>query len=115
MQFLLDLRQVAFWLPHLHRGAEWFARPDVFDPDRFLADEARGRHPFAFLPFSAGPRNCVGQRYAVMFLKAVVAALLVRLRFEAPERGPRRPRDVPLLLNLTTCVRGGARVIVSAR
>ena len=106
---------LAFWLPYVHRNPRWFPDPDRFDPDRFLPENCRGRHPFAFVPFSAGPRNCIGQRYAMMFLKTVAAALLPRLRFELPDDGPQRLEDVPLKMNLTVSVRGGANIRVRRR
>ncbi|XP_050072856.1 cytochrome P450 4C1-like [Anopheles maculipalpis] len=64
----------------LHRDPAQFPDPERFDPDRFLPDRIAARNPFAYVPFSAGQRNCIGQKYALLEVKTVVAYLVLRYR-----------------------------------
>ena len=66
----------------VHRHERLWERPDVFDPSRFMGDAARGRHRYAYLPFGAGPRICIGSAFATMEAVAILAVLLPALRLD---------------------------------
>jgi cytochrome P450 len=70
-----------------HRLAEFWPEPARFDPERFTAEAARQRPKHAYFPFGAGPRVCLGDRFATRNLHLMAAVLLQRCRFEvAPEQ-----------------------------
>ncbi|CAB0041941.1 unnamed protein product [Trichogramma brassicae] len=69
-----------------HRHPGFWPDPEKFEPDRFLPERVRSRHPFSYLPFSAGPRNCIGQKFAMMELKSLMARVLYNFRLQAIDR-----------------------------
>lgn len=68
------------WLNYfaLHRNPTYWPEPEKFDPERFSMVNSIDRHPFAFVPFSGGQRNCIGQRYAKAFMKIVIAQIVTQ-------------------------------------
>ncbi|KAL9191099.1 hypothetical protein ACHAXT_000805 [Thalassiosira profunda] len=62
----------------LHRHPKYWADPEKFQPERWLDKSEHGRcsHHFAYLPFSAGGRNCIGQRFAVWEAKLILAPII---------------------------------------
>lgn len=60
----------------VHRHRALWTDPDVFDPDRFSPERSAGRPRFAYLPFGAGPRVCIGQAFAQTETVAILATLV---------------------------------------
>ncbi|CAG9854570.1 unnamed protein product [Phyllotreta striolata] len=57
-----------------HRSDKNYEKPLEFIPERFL--EMDGTNPFKYVPFSAGPRNCIGQRFALLEMKSTISKVL---------------------------------------
>jgi cytochrome P450 len=66
----------------LHHRSDLWPEPDRFDPERFTPEAEAARPREAYLPFSGGPRTCIGNHFALMEGPIVLATLLRRMRFE---------------------------------
>ncbi|KRZ67700.1 Cytochrome P450 3A14 [Trichinella papuae] len=76
--------QVLFPTYSIHHDETIWPEPDRFLPERFIGSNCT-HHPMAWLPFGAGPRNCIGKRFAEMQFKITMAHLLKRYKLHLSE------------------------------
>jgi cytochrome P450 len=94
----------------LHRDERFFPDPERFDPDRFAAGWMDRIPRYAYLPFGGGPRVCIGNGFAMMEARLILATLAQRYRFTlAPGQ-----TITPVQL-VTLRPKGGLRVLVESR
>ncbi len=65
----------------LHRRAEYFPEPEKFNPERFTPEQEKSRSRYAYLPFGAGPRICLGLHFAMLEGHLLLAAIAQRTSF----------------------------------
>jgi cytochrome P450 len=81
----------------VHRSPSLWPEPERFDPDRFSPERVAGRHRFAYFPFGAGPRLCVGAQFAMLEVPLVAAMLWRRFAIRlAPGQTPRPLAQISL-------------------
>ncbi|XP_049516234.1 cytochrome P450 4V2 isoform X12 [Dermacentor silvarum] len=95
----------------LHRNPNEFERPEEYVPERFLSDEDTYHHPFSYVPFSAGPKNCLGQKFVMMEIKVVLAKVLSKFTVEAT-----RPlQELEMTFDIVLKAKGGLPVLFRKR
>jgi cytochrome P450 family 97 subfamily B polypeptide 3 len=118
-------------LYNIHRSPEFWENPDTFDPERFLRPYSNPKRPdwagytpvtttlypneihsdFAYLPFGAGSRKCVGDQFACMEAAITLAIVLKKFDFKLAIR----PEDVGIYTGATIHTRNGLMMTVTER
>ncbi|CAK9800911.1 Cytochrome P450 6k1 [Anthophora plagiata] len=70
----------------LHHDPDYYPNPITFDPERFTEENKQTRHPYTYLPFGEGPRNCIGMRFALLQTKVGIISFLRKHRVEVCEK-----------------------------
>ncbi|XP_004617399.1 cytochrome P450 3A12-like isoform X1 [Sorex araneus] len=77
----------------LHKDPELWTEPEEFHPERFSSQNKDSINPYVYMPFGAGPRNCIGMRFALMSLKLAVVKTLQNFTFK-----PCEETQIPVIL-----------------
>ncbi len=93
-----------------HRHPSFWENPDTFDPTRFTPERSAGRPRFAYLPFIGGPRQCIGNTFAMAEAQIILATLAQRYRLRVAPGHVVAPEPL-----ITLRSRGGMPMIVEQR
>lgn len=99
---------MAQWV--VHRDTRWYKAPEEFRPERWEGDLLKSLPRFAYFPFGGGPRQCIGNAFAVMEATLVLAAIAQKFRLRLVPDHPVVP-----LASITLRPRYGVRVILQSR
>jgi cytochrome P450 len=113
-----DVVFLLFWATHRH--PQFWADAETFDPDRFAPERSKDRHSWSFVPFSGGPRTCIGNMFALVESSVLIAQILNRFDIEVKDCAGVKPRAVvtmrpskPVRVVLRSRQRAGAFAAVS--
>jgi cytochrome P450 len=89
----------------MHRHPDFWEDPETFDPERFTPERSAGRPHFAYVPFGGGPRQCIGNTFALTEAQLVLATVAQRYRLRVDPASPVKPEAL-----ITLRPQGGLRM-----
>ena len=106
-------KDIVFVSPYtLHRRPDYFPEPEKFDPERFTSENEKQLARYAYMPFGAGPRVCIGNHFAMMEGHLLLATLAQRVTFELV---PNQTIEPDPLKTVTIRPRDGVNMVVHRR
>lgn len=76
----------------IHRDPAHWEQPDRFWPERFTEENNQTRHKFAYIPFLAGPKKCIGDAFAMLEMRLVIPTIIQRTRLRYAADKPPKER-----------------------
>ena len=105
--------RIAIIIQMIHRHPDYWTKPEEFQPERWLKDEFPASNRNAFIPFSAGPRNCIGENFATYEAKLIMAPLIRSFIFNlVPSQ---RDTEFTLSVSITTSTKPDFKICVKER
>jgi cytochrome P450 len=95
---------------HMHRDPRWWLQPERFDPLRFSPEGEQAQVRYAYLPFGGGPRICIGNAFALMEARLLLAVMASRFRLRLLTNDPVEPEPL-----ITLRPKNGLRMRLEAR
>lgn len=102
---------VAISTLQIHRRPDIYENPTQFNPDNFLPSSTQKRHYYSYIPFAAGPRSCVGRKYAMLKLKILLSTMLRNYRVKSCAE----EKDFKLQADIILKRADGFRIIIEPR
>ncbi|EFA05168.2 hypothetical protein TcasGA2_TC015295 [Tribolium castaneum] len=103
---------IAVGYVHLHRSEKYWEEPLKFNPERFLPENVAKRHPYTWLPFSGGLRNCVGGKFGMMVMKIMISMIIRKFRVKSSVKSV---GDIELTANIVLKPKNGFRLAFTLR
>ena len=103
--------QLLFGIYAVHMDPDYWDRPEEFNPDRFMPGQKEKIVPGSYMPFSMGPRHCIGMRFSLTETKLALAKVLLNFKFE-PAPGTKYPPTCGRTTGLAKIENCKARVTV---
>ncbi|CAG7719366.1 unnamed protein product [Allacma fusca] len=102
---------VAFNTYSANRDPDNFPGPEEYRPERFSLENTLNRHPYAYIPFSAGSRNCIGQKFAMGEMKTILVNIFRNFQVQSLDT----PDKVKAVAELILRGKNGIRTKFSPR
>ncbi|KAI5722023.1 hypothetical protein M8J76_002507 [Diaphorina citri] len=110
-ELYMEVRQQAGTIMN---SPDYFDLPHVYDPDRWLPDKVAQRDPHCFLPFSSGPRRCMGGRFTMQEMRIFLATMLRQFEI-LPSDQCKTMRDVKFEMNGTLKLKDNCQIRLRSR